>query len=399
MSTAYGGVRIADINKDGYLDMLAGGATPDPANPELHGIPVFWGSENGFTQSDISLIHHDIEKVRAPLLMDLNKDGWLDVAGQVENGKVRIWWGGSEGFRDKNYFEIDLGRKDHLMYIKGADFNKDGWLDLLFPKRMPHQNINTSFIYFGSPDGYSDGNRTEVMANIPYECSIADFDKDGWLDIFMPSYGTDLSGNRPSVLHWGSPEGFDVRPFTEFATYGASGSEALDYDGDGWLDLLIANHRKAGSVDVPEPHRHTTISMLYWGGPDGFSDDRRWEVLATGPSGLNVRDPGNSYDRGLYEDYLSSVYRIPEGQRPARLLWQADTPKGTALSFQVRTAGSESGLEHSAWQGPDGADSWFTRSEQAIRNTDGSYLQYRARLISENGGRTPYLHSVTVEFR
>jgi len=33
METAYGGVRIADINKDGYLDMLAGGTAIDLDNP------------------------------------------------------------------------------------------------------------------------------------------------------------------------------------------------------------------------------------------------------------------------------------------------------------------------------------------------------------------------------
>jgi len=399
MSTAYGGVRIADINKDGYLDLLAGGAMVDLAAPETHGIPIFWGSDIGFTRTNVSILHHEIEKMRAPLLMDLNKDGWLDIAGQVENGKVRIWWGAVSGFGDDNYQELDLGRKDHLMYIKGADFNKDGWLDLVFPKRVPHEAHNTSFIYYGSATGYSNENRTEVMANIPYECSIADFDKDGWLDLFMPSYGTDLSGNRNSVIHWGSAEGFDKRPYSEFKTFGASGSDAIDYDGDGWLDLLVANHRKAGSVDKPEPHLHTTISMLYWGGPDGFSDENRWEVEASGPSGLNVRDPGNSYDRGLYEDYISSVYHIPDTMEPAQITWQADTPGETEVHFQVRSAQDESGLETKPWLGPDGVDTWFRKPSSIEPVGEADFIQYRARLISPNGAQTPYLKSVSIEFR
>jgi hypothetical protein len=399
MTTAYGGVRIADINRDGYLDMLAGGATPDPANPEIHGIPVFWGSEDGFSQKNVSIIHHDIEKMRVPLLMDLNKDSWLDVAGQVEDGKIRIWWGSREGFDDNNFQEIDLGRMDHLMYIKGADLNRDGWLDILLPKRRPHQTHNTSFIYFGSSSGFSNANRSEVEANIPYECSIADFDKDGWLDIFMPSYGTDLSGNRPSVLHWGSENGFNERPYTKYDTYGASGSEALDYDGDGWLDLLVVNHRKAGSISEPEPHRHTTLSWLYWGNPQGFSDDLRWEVEAAGPSGLNVRDPGNSYDRGLYEDYISSVHRLKDGRRPFRIEWQADTPGNTKVQFQVRSAISESELEKAVWYGPEGERTWFTGPGQINQQGSQKFIQYRARLITGNGGNTPYLKSVSIGFK
>ncbi len=399
MNTAYGGVRIADINKDGYLDMLAGGACIDLEKPGTHGIPIFWGSDMGFTRTNVSIIHHEIEKMRVPLLMDLNKDDWLDIAGQVEDGKVEIWWGSADGFNDTHYQEIDLGRRDHLMYIKGADFNQDGWLDLLFPKRMPHEAYNTSFIYYGSASGYSNTNRTEVMANIPYECSVADFDKDGWLDIFMPSYGTDLSGNRPSVLHWGGRDGFNARPYAEFKTYGASGSEALDYDGDGWLDLLIANHRKAGSVDLPEPHRHTTMSMLYWGGPVGFSDDRRWEIEAAGPSGLNVRDPGNSYNRGFYEDYISSAYNVPDGQKPVRLDWDADTPGGTAIQFQIRLAQNEEGLKQANWEGPTGADSWYESSDRIAKDFDARWIQYRARLMTPNGGQTPYLNAVHIEFR
>jgi hypothetical protein len=398
MEIAYGGTRIADINKDGYLDLVAGGAAIDIDDPTKHGIPIYWGSEQGFIHENRTIIHYESASMRAPLLMDLNRDKWLDIAGQVEDGKIKIWWGSASGFHDDNHTEIDLGRKDHLMYIKGADFNKDGWIDLLLPKRRPHEEYNTSFIYYGSESGFSNDNRTEVEANIPYECSISDFDRDGWLDIFMPSYGTDLNGNRPSVLHWGGPNGFDERPKTEFLTYGASGSEALDYDGDGWLDLLVANHRQAGSTTEPYPHRHTTISMLYWGGPEGYSDNNRWEVLATGPSGLNVRDPGNSYDRKLYEDYLSSIFQIPDNENAKQITWQAETPHGSEIKFQVRLAEDEKSLLQAIWYGADGPDSWYTINGSNINNLSGKMIQYRARLISPNGGPTPILTKVSIKF-
>ncbi len=41
MNTAYGGVRVADINKDGYLDMVAGGDCIDLNDPEKHGFAIF----------------------------------------------------------------------------------------------------------------------------------------------------------------------------------------------------------------------------------------------------------------------------------------------------------------------------------------------------------------------
>jgi len=399
MNTAYGGVRIADINKDGYLDILAGGDCIDSNDPQKHGIVIFWGSASGYLNHNRKIIHHDIEKMRAPLLMDLNRDDWLDITAQEEDGKIKIWWGSASGFSDKNFQGIDLGRPDHLMYIKGADFNKDGWLDLLLPKRRPHEENNTSLIYYGSKDGYSNDNRIEILSNIAYENTICDFDKDGWLDIFLTSYGTDLKGNRPSVIHWGSAKGFKEKPYTVFKTHGASSSEGLDYDGDGWTDILVANHREAGSTTEPVPHKHTTPAQLYWGSAQGFSEDRQTHIPAVGPSGMNVRDAGNSYDRGLYEDYISSVYEIKKDLKPSEISWKTETPNSTEVIFQLRSTENRQDLQNASWQGAHGENSWYKQSESEIAGLSGKWLQYRARFVTPDAGSTAYLTEVKILFK
>jgi hypothetical protein len=400
MQTGYGGMRIADINRDGYLDILAGGHCVDLADHTKFGFPIFWGSPEGFRQHNRTVLHIDGYRMRAPLLMDLNKDGWLDIAGQAKDGKVKFWWGRPEGFSNTEFSELDLGRNDHLMYIQGADFDKDGWLDLLFPHRGPPDGTETtSLIYYGAATGYTRERSVEIPCYVTYQNSIADFDKDGWLDLFLCSYGGEVQGNRPSLLYYGGPEGFLKRPRAELPSYGSSGSQASDFDGDGWLDLLITNHRKSGSYIQPEPHRHTCPSMLYWGGPQGFSTDRCWQANAYGPSGLNVRDPGNSYDRGLYEEYFSSAHDIPPGQIPRSIAWEAETPHGTAVQFQIRTAATEAQLAAAPWHGPGGEKSWFTWSGAKITKTGGGWIQYRARLSTPNGAATPVLTSVSIDFR
>ena len=285
------------------------------------------------------------------------------------------------------------------MYIKGADLNKDGWLDLLLPKRRPHEERNTSLVYYGSRDGFSNDNRVEIASNIAYENTIYDFDKDGWLDIFLTSYGTDLTGNRPSVIHWGSEQGFNKRPYQVLKTNGTSSSEGLDYDGDGWIDVLAANHRKAGSTVEPIPHEHTTPAQLFWGSANGFSDNQQSLIPAVGPSGMNVRDLGNSYDRGLYEDYISSVHEIPNGQAPDKISWKAEIPHNTSVRFQVRISNSMDNLKNAQWYGLKGKDSWFTTSGTKIKDLSGKWIQYRARLITPNGAATPYLSQIVIEFR
>jgi hypothetical protein len=397
--SSYGGVRFADINKDGYLDMLTGGTTFDPGDPERKGIPIYWGSADGFRRKDRSVIPSRKAKTRGPLLADLNRDGWLDVAAQEENGTFTIWNGSAQGFEGARPQIFELGRPDQLMYIKAADLNRDGWLDLLLPQRGPAEGTEvSSFLYFGSPEGFSTGNRTTVPSYVPYQNTITDLDRDGWLDLVLTAYGGEVSGNRPSLIYWGEPEGFGVRPRTELPTYGSSGSVALDFDRDGWLDLFFTNHRKSGSTLTPEPHRHLTDSMLFWGGPDGYSADHRSGIPGRGPSGLNLRDPGNTYDRGFYEDYVSSGYPIPDDTRAVAIGWKATTPFGTRVEFQIRTADSEGALDDAPWTGARGNETWWTEPGPVNHADDGQWIQYRARFQTPNAGASPVLSSVTIVF-
>jgi hypothetical protein len=398
------GVRVADINRDGWLDLLAGGDSTDPSDPNRLGFTIFWGSPSGFAHRRRLVVPTEKGYVRCPLLMDFNRDGWLDMAAQTKFGSFRIWMGGSDFFSNATSTEFELREEEVLMYLQGADLNRDGWLDLVLPHRAYcERDPDTSFIYYGSKDGFSTDNRAEVASYTTYENSIADLNRDSWLDIILCSYegyyrGEDM-GNHPTLVHWGGPNGFNEKPYTELETYGSSGIESADFDADGWLDLLVSNHREAGSVMKPIPQRHTTNSMVYWGGSDGFSSDERWEFPAVGPSGMNVRDLGNSYDRGLYEDYISSAHEIASGEKPASIVWKAETPHRTAVQFQIRTAANKDGLSAAPWTGPDGPDSWFTESDSAIPPTDGKWIQYRARLTTPNGGPTPYLTSVTLKFK
>jgi len=119
---------------------------------------------------------------------------------------------------------------------------------------------------------------------------------------------------------------------------------------------------------------------------------------AVGPSGLNLRDVGNSYDRGLYEDYISSVFQVPEGTRPDRLAFSADTPFGTGVELQVRTAATMPDLASAQWNGPEGPGSWYRDSGARLPGESAAWIQYRARLTTPNGAATPYLERVEISF-
>lgn len=399
MENAYGGVRIADINKDGYLDLLVGGVIMDLDHPEQHGFPIFWGSDLGFQHLNRTVIPYEVSAMRAPLLMDLNKDGWLDIAGQLDLGTATIWWGAREGYDNDRTTILELEHDARLMYLKAADFNRDGWLDLFLPQRpFDHSEEAPSHLYYGSAEGFQTGESVEIPTFSAYQNTIADFDRDGWLDLFVTSYAGEVTGNPPALLYYGSETGLLTRPRTELPSNGSSGSQAGDFDGDGWLDLLVVNHRQAGSIMEPIPYRHETEAMLFWGAEDGFSPDRMSPLPNKGPSGLNQRDLGNSYDRGLYEDYVSSLHPVPADTRPKRITWAGETPHGTEIHFQIRMADDENQLDSNQWQGPDGNDSWFLENSSPLPELKGHWVQYRARLVSPNGAASPYLNSVTIDF-
>jgi hypothetical protein len=139
--------------------------------------------------------------------------------------------------------------------------------------------------------------------------------------------------------------------------------------------------------------------MIYWGGPKGLTSENRLDIESRGPQGMNVRDLGNRYNRGLYEDYFSSPYQIADGEKPLSIEWEAETPHGTAVKFQIRTADSEDGLESAKWVGIKGSNSWFVKSGSKIKSNDGNWIQYRARLTTPDGGATPYLTRVAILFK
>ena len=123
-----------------------------------------------------------------------------------------------------------------------ADFNNDGYLDLFVVNNQTGSNNN--FLYLNNGDGTFTKVTTGIVVNdggSSYGCTCGDYDNDGNIDIFVANYG----GNN--YLYHNNGDG----SFTKI-TSGAivndggnsTGCSWGDYDNDGYLDLFVCNRNQ-----------------------------------------------------------------------------------------------------------------------------------------------------------
>ncbi len=121
-----------------------------------------------------------------------------------------------------------------------ADFNGDGFDDL-FVCNNDSDNGKHNFLYFNNEDGtFTKITEGEIITdgNSSYGCSAADYDNDGDIDLFVSNY------NENNALYNNNGDG----TFTKITTGNivsdmgkSTGCEWADYDKDGWLDIFICN--------------------------------------------------------------------------------------------------------------------------------------------------------------
>ncbi len=117
-----------------------------------------------------------------------------------------------------------------------CDYDKDGWLDLF----VSHGQNQNNALYHNNGDGTFTRITTGAIVNDGGDsrgCAWGDYDNDGWPDLFVNNY----SVQKPFLYHNNGNGTFtkitNVAP-VDSARYGY-GCSWVDYDNDGWLDLLV----------------------------------------------------------------------------------------------------------------------------------------------------------------
>lgn len=385
------GVVAADLNRDGYLDLVFSEVTSWLADGDPKVARIYWGGKDGFSENRQTLL--PVYDGRLPTLGDYNQDGWLDLVFSNVSGPVQIYWGSPEGYSPEK--RTELPPMNGSIAVNSADLNNDGWLDLVVSRYFDDQQREGTYscIYWNGPKGFSAKNCTLLPTTGADQTAIADFNKDGFLDIFFSNYAT---GGRDrtwsSFLYWGSRSGFSPTCRQDFVIDSGSGGLALDFNKDGWLDLAVASHKKPNGD-------HRADSIVFYNGPKGFSEYQKTLLRTHGAHEITAMDPGNIYNRKYELGFASSIFDAGKQVAIRTVRWNAQCRLGSSLKFQVRTANSREAIVTAEWSGVNGKTGLLAESGIIVRAVrKGRFLQYRAVFTSKDGSNYPVLDKVAVEY-
>ncbi len=229
-------VAVADFNGDGILDLVTANTGP---NYTRDSVSVLLGQGNGSFQDarDFSTGYGSASVAVA----DFNGDGLADFAVTSElDGMVNVFLGTGDGsFQDPR----NLVAGSYPASVVVADFNGDGIPDLAMV------NYTGVTVLAGNGDGSFQATPSYPAGPIPYGVAVGDFNGDGVPDLAVADWG-DLYGRSGSVsVLLGNGDG-TFQPARTYATGVTSFTVAVgDFNGDGVLDLAVAN-RDSANVSV-----------------------------------------------------------------------------------------------------------------------------------------------------
>jgi hypothetical protein len=256
-----GSCGAADFNGDGFADVvcLTTGSAPVPL------ALILIGNGDGTLRLDSTLsIPSSLISQGAQLVFiafaDMNSDGHLDLVFASSEGRLfTVFGNGSGQFDNLVSFPSSWGDS----WLKGAtvtDINGDGHPDIVL--------IDEPFVMLGVGDGTFTG---AYNAGPWTGCHLADFDKDGHLDLFC-------AGGNGLVIQHGNPDGtFAKTPVYSKSYWSAdfiSPFAARDLNGDGYLDILALS-ADGLVIFFGESGMHFSAPVHYaFYNPEGFDEDQ-----------------------------------------------------------------------------------------------------------------------------
>ncbi len=241
------GAAWADFDNDGYLDLVL-----------AHINPVILRNTGKGTFEDVSSnalipIH---EGAYLPVCADYDRDGYVDIfITGFSRPDMLLHNNGNLTFTS---VFADLFKDDRFMSPAAAwgDYDNDGYPDIYVanvakPSRLYHNVKGKGFEEVGSKAGVDNqrtaGGKDDVKYSAAWGALWADFDNDGWLDLAVANF----AGVNPLYRNRGDGTFENVAPaFGMRDADDAMGMSVADFNNDGYMDIFVNNIMSSFSLYV-----------------------------------------------------------------------------------------------------------------------------------------------------
>jgi hypothetical protein len=252
------GASFGDINRDGYLDLVTSDWGNSIANNQSRLLKNRGAAEPG-TFDDVTdaagiNVYRKTKTWRyAPRLVDLDRDGHLDLAIAADFMTSQLFWSNGDGTFVDGTLAAGVGTDLNGMGSTFGDYDQDGDLDWFITNITDAPGTTSPF---GGWNRLYRNNGDRTFTDVTQQAGVRDsrwswgttffdYDNDGDLDLIATNgyMGPGFLNDRSFL--WRNDNGVftDVSDAAGIVdTQQGRGLAHLDYDQDGDLDLVIVNH-------------------------------------------------------------------------------------------------------------------------------------------------------------
>ena len=285
---------FADYDNDGWLDLFA-----IDGRGAGH---LFHNRGNGtFEEVTVKAGIAELHGARTGVFIDVDHDGDLDLV-LVGNGQRTLYRNNLDGTFTDATASYGLSATSDAHAIVFGDFDGDGRIDLFVAAAS-----GNALLHNGGAQRFSDVTAASGLAGNSIAAAVGDYNNDGFLDLLLVGRSGDAS---LWLNHGDGTFTRDTRSAQTLAAVRAPGGATarfVDYDNDGWLDLLVAargglallrNDRGGRFVDrsalLPAALRSAGGAAIAIADADDDGDEDFFITDAAGVPHLLRNDGGNS---------------------------------------------------------------------------------------------------------